>query len=220
MTGLAPWPEEVLRARVRFWVCPRGHSSTGPLRPTVEWRDGVAHCLTPTCPHTSAQCLVPMPDEPESDLAWKHFCTLPAGHPVPTTVDMDGETVDVDHATPERGAAWSAHAPADPVATLFETYREAQSRFRAASEVIDDVVAQALRDHGPAPCGHAGWSFAHVDFDSDEPVIVAEHDCFFMHRYDLHTDYRAAIPVGTVTLPSEVQTAVRDVLAAIERSRP
>jgi hypothetical protein len=42
-------------ARVRFWMCPvPEHDGRGePIRQTVEWRDGVAHCLTPGCDRTS-----------------------------------------------------------------------------------------------------------------------------------------------------------------------
>lgn len=49
---------------LRFWTCPiRGHSD-GSRRteaaPTVEWRNGVAHCLAPNCGRTSAN---PIPDD-------------------------------------------------------------------------------------------------------------------------------------------------------------
>lgn len=42
------WPEELLNARVRFWLCPRHRQGS------VEWRGDVAHCLEPECGHTSA----------------------------------------------------------------------------------------------------------------------------------------------------------------------
>ena len=41
---------------VQFWTCPDGHSEVKPgepLRQTVEWRGGVAHCLTGGCRRTS-----------------------------------------------------------------------------------------------------------------------------------------------------------------------
>lgn len=52
------WPEELLNARVRFWMCPVEHPKRNddkgwPL-PTVEWRGDVAHCLDPGCGKTSA----------------------------------------------------------------------------------------------------------------------------------------------------------------------
>ena len=43
---------------IQFWVCPvPGHSQhreDAPLRQTVEWRAGVAHCLEPGCGRSSA----------------------------------------------------------------------------------------------------------------------------------------------------------------------
>lgn len=48
---------------VMFWTCPvRGHSDSDRHNPrqTVEWRDGVAHCLTPGCGRTSDN---PIPDD-------------------------------------------------------------------------------------------------------------------------------------------------------------
>lgn len=57
---VGPFAEDspLMQARVRFWICPRGHSKTTfrtPLRVTVEWdADGIAHCTTPGCPETSA----------------------------------------------------------------------------------------------------------------------------------------------------------------------
>lgn len=42
---------------VRFWVCPiPGHRSNGD-EPTVQWREGVAHRLTPGCKQTSVSQL-------------------------------------------------------------------------------------------------------------------------------------------------------------------
>lgn len=48
------------RVRARFWTCPiDGHSTSRGLRPlheltqTVEWRDGIAYCLTPGCGRTN-----------------------------------------------------------------------------------------------------------------------------------------------------------------------
>lgn len=57
-------PEELLNARIRFWVCPLGHSERkpdAPLRQTVEWRGDVAHCLEPGCGRTSAETKVKLP---------------------------------------------------------------------------------------------------------------------------------------------------------------
>lgn len=50
-----PTLEELLgNVRVSMWVCPdREHRRNGH-GPTVEWRDGVAHCLTDGCDRTSA----------------------------------------------------------------------------------------------------------------------------------------------------------------------
>lgn len=50
-----PTVQDVLgSARVVMWVCPvREHRRNGN-RPTVAWRDGVAHCLTDGCERTSA----------------------------------------------------------------------------------------------------------------------------------------------------------------------
>lgn len=50
-----PTLDELLAgARVSMWVCPvREHRRNGN-RPTVQWRDGVAHCLTDGCDRTSA----------------------------------------------------------------------------------------------------------------------------------------------------------------------
>ena len=44
--------------RVQFWICPKRahHDRTGPQGErlaTVEWRDGVAYCLTPGCGRSS-----------------------------------------------------------------------------------------------------------------------------------------------------------------------
>lgn len=48
--------EEMGKMRVVFWVCPvDGHSdSKTPIMTTVEWIDGIAHCMTPGCGRTSA----------------------------------------------------------------------------------------------------------------------------------------------------------------------
>ena len=49
---------------LRFWTCPIRRHSDGSWRtgavPTVEWRDGVAHCLAPGCERTSSN---PIPDD-------------------------------------------------------------------------------------------------------------------------------------------------------------
>lgn len=45
----------MLNARVVFWMCPvEGHGEGPPLRETVRWIDGVAHCMEPGCGRTSA----------------------------------------------------------------------------------------------------------------------------------------------------------------------
>lgn len=45
------WPEELLNARVRFWLCPQHRQ--GP----VEWYGDVAHCEEPGCGRTSDDTL-------------------------------------------------------------------------------------------------------------------------------------------------------------------
>lgn len=65
---------------IQFWVCPvPGHSQhreDAPLRQTVEWRAGVAHCLEPGCGRSSAdapaaldggQPATPSPEEHDTD---------------------------------------------------------------------------------------------------------------------------------------------------------
>lgn len=60
VTDVLDWSTDLLEAldgvMVRLWFCPdqAGHNPEGELRPTVEWRDGVAHCLEPDCGRTSA----------------------------------------------------------------------------------------------------------------------------------------------------------------------
>ncbi len=55
------WFEEFLQlldsanVRVCLWFCPdREIHGDEPGKPTVQWRDGVAHCLNPACSRTSA----------------------------------------------------------------------------------------------------------------------------------------------------------------------
>lgn len=41
--------------RVHLWFCPdRVVHGDEPDKPTVQWRDRVAHCLNPSCNRTSA----------------------------------------------------------------------------------------------------------------------------------------------------------------------
>lgn len=56
--ALEEWPEELLNARVQFWLCPVDHETRfhgGFPFQTVEWRGDVAYCLEPGCGKTSAE---------------------------------------------------------------------------------------------------------------------------------------------------------------------
>lgn len=47
-------PEELLNAKIRFWMCPEHKGWPGdPDRGRVEWRDGIAYCLTKGCTESS-----------------------------------------------------------------------------------------------------------------------------------------------------------------------
>ena len=66
------WVALLGHLQVQFWVCPDGHSmqDSGGDRPTVQWRDGVAHCLRPGCDRTSA-----------SPVGECHTCGVPVTEP-------------------------------------------------------------------------------------------------------------------------------------------
>lgn len=50
-----PTLDELLaEVRISFWMCPVPEHERNSSRPTVEWRAGVAYCLTPGCDRTSA----------------------------------------------------------------------------------------------------------------------------------------------------------------------